>query len=215
LLAVRDADWKLSDESKVVEPILTFELEEDELAPPSTLITKNSLSASMESKRYESPIFTAGLFVIIFMGLIVTAMDPTGMGAKNGGVINDMSFSGVHLALLIVGSVFVFAGIVIRLVAIATLRKNFSGALRIREDHTLIKNGIYRSVRHPAYLGAILLFAGIPVMFSSLFGFLVMLLLVPYLLHRIRLEERMLIERFGKDYEEYMRSSKRLIPFVY
>ena len=70
-------------------------------------------------------------------------------------------------------------------------------------------------MRHPAYLGAILLFTGIPVMFSSVLGFVVMLLLVPYLLHRITLEERMMIERFGKEYEDYTRSSKRLIPFVY
>jgi protein-S-isoprenylcysteine O-methyltransferase Ste14 len=107
------------------------------------------------------------------------------------------------------------AGIVIRFVAIATLKRNFSGALRIRADHTLVKSGIYKRVRHPAYLGAIVLFTGIPVMASSLLGLLVMLLLVPYLLHRIKLEESMMIERFGKEYEEYMRSSNRLLPFVY
>jgi protein-S-isoprenylcysteine O-methyltransferase Ste14 len=101
------------------------------------------------------------------------------------------------------------------LVAIATLKRNFSGLLRIREGHTLTKKGIYHWIRHPAYLGAIILFLGIPVMLSSILGFLVMLLLVPYLLHRIKLEERMLIERFGAEYEEYMRQSKRLIPFVY
>ena len=170
----------------------------------------------MARKRYESPVFTAGLFVIMFMGLIATSLDPTGLAQGTGkATINIESLPSIRLALLVLGFLMVVAGGAIRFVAIAALKKNFSGALRIRADHTLVKSGIYRHVRHPAYLGAILLFTGIPVMFSSVLGFVVMLLLVPYLLHRITLEERMMIERFGKEYEDYTRSSKRLIPFVY
>ncbi len=169
----------------------------------------------MARRRYESPILTVGMFVIIFLGLIATALDPTGVAASSHGVIKAESLSVVKMALLAFGLVMFVAGVVIRFVAIATLKRNFSGALRIRADHTLVKSGIYKRVRHPAYLGAILLFTGIPVMLSSLLGFLVMLLLVPYLLHRINLEESMMIERFGKEYEDYMRSSKRLVPLVF
>lgn len=169
----------------------------------------------MKQKRYESPLFLVGLFVLIGLGLLASALDPTGMAAGNGTVIKVESLSGINLALLYVGLGMVLLGMAIRFVAIATLKKNFSGRLRIRNDHTLIKNGIYHWVRHPAYLGAILLFLGIPVMASSILGFLVMFLLVPYLLHRIKLEERMLIGRFGAEYEEYKEHSKRLIPFLY
>jgi protein-S-isoprenylcysteine O-methyltransferase Ste14 len=169
----------------------------------------------MERKRYESPLFTAGLFVIIILGIIVTAVDPLGLAGDNGGVIEGESVPLINQVMLAIGLVMIVAGIIIRFVAIATLKKNFSGALRIRDDHTLVKTGIYKRLRHPAYLGAILIFIGIPVMISSPLGLLVMLLLVPYLLHRIRLEEGMMIERFGKEYEDYMRSSKRLIPYVY
>lgn len=171
--------------------------------------------AAMARKRYESPIFTVGLFVILFLGLIATASDPTGLAASSHGAIRAESLSVINLALLAIGLIMVVAGMIIRFVAIATLKRNFSGALRIMADHTLVKNGIYKHVRHPAYLGAILLFTGIPVVLSSLIGFLVMLLLVPYLLHRIKLEESMMIERFRKEYEDYMQSSKCLIPFVY
>lgn len=179
------------------------------------LNTENDLSAAMERKRYESPIFTVGLFVIMFLGLVAAALDPTGLAANSGGVIRAESLSAINMALLAIGLLMFVVGAVIRFVAIATLKRNFSGALRIRADHILVKNGIYKWVRHPAYLGAILLFTGIPVMLSSLLGLLVMLLLVPYLLHRIKLEESMMIERFGKEYEDYMRSSMRLVPFVY
>jgi protein-S-isoprenylcysteine O-methyltransferase Ste14 len=169
----------------------------------------------MERKRYESPLFTVGLFVLIGLSILASIMDPTGLAAGHPGTVNVGLLSGINLAMAIVGLVMIIAGIVIRFVAIATLKRNFSGLLRIREGHTLIKTGIYRWVRHPAYLGAILLFIGIPIMLSSILGFLVTLLLVLYLLHRIKLEEGMLIERFGAEYEEYIRSSKKLVPFLY
>ncbi len=172
-------------------------------------------SQAMEKKRYESPLFTLGMFIIIVLGFLACALDPTDIAGSNGKVIRVESLSGINLALFIVGLGMILLGGVIRLVAIATLKSNFSGALRIREGHTLVKTGIYKWVRHPAYLGAIVLFLGIPVMLSSLLGFLVMLLLVPYLLHRTKLEEKMLIERFGAEYEDYIKHSKRLIPFVY
>ena len=172
-------------------------------------------SRAMEKKRYESPLFTPGMFVIMVLGFLACALDPTGLAAGNGNVISVESLSGINLALFFVGLGMIMLGGVIRLIAIATLKRNFSGALRIREGHTLVKTGIYKWVRHPAYLGAIMLFLGIPVMLSSLLGFMVMFLLAPYLIHRTKLEEKMLIERFGAEYEEYMKHSKRLIPFVY
>ena len=169
----------------------------------------------MTKKRYESRSFTVGLFVLMGLGLLATALDPTGLAASHGNVIKAESLSGINLVLLVIGLAMIMLGVIIRFVAIATLKKNFSGRLRIRNDHTLVMNGIYRKVRHPAYLGAIILFLGIPVMVSSVIGFLVMFLLVPYLLHRIKLEESMLIGHFGAEYEEYMRHSKKLIPFLF
>jgi protein-S-isoprenylcysteine O-methyltransferase Ste14 len=169
----------------------------------------------MTGKRYESPLYTLLLFVLIGAGLLATALDPTGLAANSGGKVNSMSFSASHLIFLTIGLAMVLAGVIIRFVAILTLKRNFSGLLRIREGHTLVKSGIYRWIRHPAYLGAILLFLGIPVMLSSLLGFAVMFLLVPYLMHRITLEERMLIDRFGAEYEDYKKSSKKLIPYLY
>lgn len=166
-------------------------------------------------KRYESPLFTALLYVILIAGFLATALDPTGLTAKDVDALGTAPLPFTNMVMLIVGLLMLIAGMAIRLVAIATLKSNFSGLLRIREGHTLVTNGIYHWVRHPAYLGAILLFLAFPVMLSSILGLLVMSLLIPYLLHRMTLEEKMLVERFGAEYEEYMRQSKRLIPLVY
>jgi len=56
---------------------------------------------------------------------------------------------------------------------------------------------------------------GIPLVFSSLYGFLITLALIPLILYRVEIEERMLIERLGDEYRAYMRRTKKLIPFIY
>jgi protein-S-isoprenylcysteine O-methyltransferase Ste14 len=165
----------------------------------------------MGKKRYESRFFFVMLYTIMILAVVASNYDPTGITAgKNGGSISD-----VNLVLMGIGVGMIFLGLIIRIVAMGTLKKNFSNRLRIREGHTLVTNGIYHWIRHPAYLGLILIVLGIPVLLSSVLGFLVMFLVVPLLLHRIKLEEAMLIGQFGAKYEEYMSQSKRLIPFLY
>ena len=151
------------------------------------------------------------LYFIIILAIVASSSDPTSIDAdKSSG-----SLSYVNFVLMGVGVGMILLGLIIRIVAIGTLKKNFSSRLRIREGHTLVRNGIYHWIRHPAYLGLILIILGIPVLLSSVLGFLVMLLIVPLLLHRIKLEERMLIGWFGAEYDEYIKQTKRLIPFLY
>jgi protein-S-isoprenylcysteine O-methyltransferase Ste14 len=165
----------------------------------------------MEKKRYESRFFFLILYFIMIIAVVASSLDPTSIAAGKSSV----SLTDVNLILMGVGVGLIFLGLIIRIVTIGTLRKNFSTRLRIREGHTLVTNGIYHWIRHPAYLGLILIILGIPVLLSSVLGFLVMLLIVPLLLHRIKLEEAMLIGQFGDEYENYMRQTKRLIPFLY
>jgi protein-S-isoprenylcysteine O-methyltransferase Ste14 len=50
---------------------------------------------------------------------------------------------------------------------------------------------------------------------GSLFGFVIMLVLIPMLLRRIEYEEKVLSARFGQEYEEYASRTKKLIPRIY
>lgn len=115
----------------------------------------------------------------------------------------------------LVGVVSLLVGLVVRRRAKNDLGKHFSPGLRILNNHRLVKDGIYKHVRHPAYLGNFLFWLGTPLLFSSWYDFWVMLLLIPCFLYRISVEERMLVERFGDEYLEYMKHSKALIPFLY
>jgi len=118
----------------------------------------------------------------------------------------------------IVNAVGLFVGLMgfsIRRIAKWTLGKYFSSGLKTLQTHELVKRGIYKYVRHPGYLGAFLAVVGIPLFFSSLYGFLLMLGLFPCYLYRIRIEESMLLEKFGDEYREYIEKSKKMIPFFY
>jgi protein-S-isoprenylcysteine O-methyltransferase Ste14 len=53
------------------------------------------------------------------------------------------------------------------------------------------------------------------IILSSLYGIVVMGIGLIFLLIRIEMEERMLTEAFGNEYEEYKRTTKKLIPFLY
>jgi protein-S-isoprenylcysteine O-methyltransferase Ste14 len=92
-----------------------------------------------------------------------------------------------------------------------------SPLVRIQEDRKqqVVSTGVYGFVRHPMYLGAILMFIGTPLLLGSLFGVLIGFALTVLLMVRIRGEETML-NRDLKGYREYTEIVRyRLIPFIW
>jgi protein-S-isoprenylcysteine O-methyltransferase Ste14 len=107
-------------------------------------------------------------------------------------------------------------GVTIRWTAIYTLGTYFTGTVVIKDDHRLIRSGLYRHLRHPAYTGALFAHLGLGLSFSNWFS--LALSVVPFLaavLYRIHVEERALAEAFGEEYRAYSRNTKRLIPRLY
>ena len=116
----------------------------------------------------------------------------------------------------IVGLVLMIIGFAIAFTGVFTLKKFYASTLVTRVDHELITHGIYRFVRHPVYLGVLLIcVVALPVYSSSVWGFLILCLLIPIFLGRIRMEEKLLTEQFGDAHREYQASTRKLIPFVY
>lgn len=94
----------------------------------------------------------------------------------------------------------------------------FSSALvRIQKERNqyVISTGLYSYIRHPMYLGAILMFIGLPMMLGSKYGILLGFMLSFLFILRIFGEEKMLEEEL-EGYKEYEQKVKyRLIPFVW
>ena len=98
----------------------------------------------------------------------------------------------------------------------ADLGANWSITLEVREKHTLVTQGVYRRVRHPMYTALLLYSVGQALVLPNYvagpsYG-VTMALLVAL---RIGPEERMMLEEFGKDYQEYMAQTKRLVPGIW
>ncbi len=112
-----------------------------------------------------------------------------------------------------IGIPLLLAGISIRIVARLALGKQFSGHVQTTRGHRLITTGIYRSIRHPAYLGYLCLLLGFPICFGSVAGLAWAVLPgIPALLYRIQIEEAALGRWFPDEYPRYQATTRRLIP---
>ena len=110
----------------------------------------------------------------------------------------------------------VACGLALRLTALRSLGAHFSVDVASGPRHRLVTRGIYSHLRHPAYTGLLLGFLGLGVFSWSWVGLAVATIpTVAVLVGRIRVEERLLRERFGATYERYSAGTSRLIPWVY
>jgi protein-S-isoprenylcysteine O-methyltransferase Ste14 len=107
-------------------------------------------------------------------------------------------------------------GLGIRAVAVFTLGRAFSANVAMRAGQSLQRSGLYALVRHPSYLGLELILLAFALHARTWACFAVVL--VPptlALLYRIHVEETALRRAFGAEYDDYSRSTKRLIPGLY
>jgi protein-S-isoprenylcysteine O-methyltransferase Ste14 len=118
-----------------------------------------------------------------------------------------------NLAHFVGISLFLF-GVCYRLWAIRTLGVFYSHRVRTQTRHTIVDFGPYSFIRHPAYAGMIIANSGVSVYFLNWVTLCIFLLaLVPSILLRIIIEERML---FGiEGYSDYAKQRKRLLPGIW
>ena len=92
--------------------------------------------------------------------------------------------------------------------------KIFSSTVRIQTDrnHTVCDTGLYKIVRHPAYLGSLIQTLGFPLMFGSKWSIIPVSFSTVLLLIRTHLEDRTLMSELN-GYQEYATKTKsKLIP---
>lgn len=115
-----------------------------------------------------------------------------------------------------IGVILIAASLVLVGWARLAIRGMYSGRLQVISGHFLIQDGPYRVIRHPAYASYLIMSLGMAVGFSSLIGLLAIpFLLVPGLVYRINVEEQLLGAEFGIEYKNYVRNTRRLIPYVW
>jgi len=129
---------------------------------------------------------------------------------------NRQEWNTLNHTIAIFGLTVFIIGIIIRLVSIIQLNKEFTVDVAIIKNHHLKTEGMYKYLRHPSYLGLILICSGLSIAMNSIISFLV--ITIPVLLalsYRIKTEENILINQFGETYRDYMRKTHRIIPKIY
>jgi protein-S-isoprenylcysteine O-methyltransferase Ste14 len=114
----------------------------------------------------------------------------------------------------IAGLLLVLLGIAFAIWARVELGGNWSGAVTVKQGHTLIRRGPYTFVRHPIYSGLLLAFLGVAIILGQIRGLLGVGVLSLAFWLKSRMEERFMLEQFGADYRRYQERVKALIPYV-
>jgi protein-S-isoprenylcysteine O-methyltransferase len=114
------------------------------------------------------------------------------------------------------GVVLFVAGLLLRWWAIVTLGRFFTVDVTIEKDHEVVQRGPFRVVRHPSYTGVLLAFVGFALSLRNWAALLAILLPIgAAFIHRMNVEEEALSRALGAHYANYMKRTKRLVPFVY
>lgn len=110
-----------------------------------------------------------------------------------------------------IGFVISLLGIVIFITAMATMRDSWRAGIDNTQNTKIIKNGIYKYSRNPAFVGFDLFYIGISLAFSNILNVLFACASI-FMLHlQILEEEKFLPTVFGKDYLHYKKQTRRYI----
>jgi protein-S-isoprenylcysteine O-methyltransferase Ste14 len=145
-------------------------------------------------------VFTSGLFLAV----------------ASRKYVDSLVAPGPNVAWGLAGGVFCAAGMVVRGSAVWILGRAYSPMVAVQPGQAVVTRGPYRFVRHPAYTGVLLMFAGIGVSLGNL-GSIVACVALPVaaILNRLRVEEPVLERELGEEYRQYARGKKRLVPGVW
>jgi protein-S-isoprenylcysteine O-methyltransferase Ste14 len=99
--------------------------------------------------------------------------------------------------------------------SVLDLGRQYSAEVTIQPEHRLITHGLYGVIRHPRYLGLIVLVLGSALVYRAWIGVAADIVLLGTLLWRISDEEKLLHREFGWEWEAYIKRTKRLLPWIW
>ncbi len=116
--------------------------------------------------------------------------------------------------LIKLGVIIVVFGMLIVFWATIYIKKAILGEIEPKLN-ILIKNGPYRFIRHPVYLGMTIALLGVPLSLGNWLGIIaVFLLFLPSEIYRAKLEEKKLAIKFGTEWEYYVKRTNFILPFI-
>ncbi|WP_235916133.1 methyltransferase family protein [Antrihabitans cavernicola] len=117
--------------------------------------------------------------------------------------------------VFIFGIVIAAVGQGLRLRSVRELGQSFTFKVHTATDQRVVSSGPYRLIRHPSYTGALVCAFGFSIAYTNWLAPLMVAFLALGYCVRIPAEERAMAAGLGQPYLDYMRRTKRLVPFVF
>jgi protein-S-isoprenylcysteine O-methyltransferase Ste14 len=129
-------------------------------------------------------------------------------------ILSFVNFAPVNTVLSIIGVILCAAGMGFLVWARQTLGGNWSQTVAVKVCKELVTSGPYRFVRHPIYAGCLLACIGSAIACGGAWIFL-LILLGSLFLWRVGAEDRLMEKQFPKEYPEYKKRTKAMIPYIW
>ncbi|MFW6318830.1 MAG: methyltransferase family protein [Bacillota bacterium] len=85
----------------------------------------------------------------------------------------------------------------------------------VKGSGAIIKNGIYKTIRHPQYTGLMCIALGMLIGWVSLPTLILFPIIIARYITLAKKEEQYMLTEFGDDYYMYMKQTKKFIPYIY
>jgi protein-S-isoprenylcysteine O-methyltransferase Ste14 len=168
---------------------------------PAALARRMKAGPIAETRAIQKVVITGTMLAVVAV-LVVSALD------------HRFGWSHVPIPVIVLGNVLVAGGLAFA--QLVVIQNGYAAAtITVETDQKVVSTGVYGLVRHPMYVGALIMMLGTPLALDSYWGLLATILAVPILALRIEDEEKMLRQELD-GYDDYTRKVHyRLVPGVW
>ena len=154
----------------------------------------------MKEKQGEHPFGDVGQIIAFIIFIIVWAVDS---------FLLDFS---THLNAYVPFYAKTIVTIVIIAVSLCLLGASHKLITGGHRPETVISGGVFRYIRHPLYMSAVLFYLGLAVSSLSIVSFLMWILIFIFYDYIAGYEEKLLISKFGEEYLSYRQRTGKWLP---
>ncbi len=163
-----------------------------------------SQKENKERKERSFQLILAAILITILLTIVFSL-------AHIGRVTPERQMIFKNIGLIIYG-----LGIILRYWSSFLLGKYFTRSVSVDADQKLVSTGPYRFLRHPLYLGLLLLTSGVPTYLGNIPALVFAPIIMFFALNkRMKYEEKLLEDELGNKYRRWKEDRAKLIPFIY
>jgi protein-S-isoprenylcysteine O-methyltransferase Ste14 len=168
---------------------------------PAALQRRMKAGPTAETRTLQKLVITGTILAVVAV-LVVSAFD------------HRFGWSHVPIPVVVLGDILVAVGL--GMAQLVVIQNSYAAAtITVEAGQKVVSTGLYGLVRHPMYVGTLIMMIGTPLALDSYWGLLAAALALPVLAARIEDEEKMLRQELD-GYDEYMHKVHyRLVPGVW